>query len=339
MPDTSNIVTIFGGSGFVGKYIARRMAKNGWRVRVAVRRPNEAVFVRPYGTVGQVEPILANVRNEDSVRQAISGASAVINCVGILQQSSKQRFDSVQAEAAGTVARIAAEENVAQLVHLSAIGADNESESLYAQSKARGEKLIREAFPSAVILRPSVIFGDEDGFFNRFAGMAKFGPVMPLVGGDTLFQPVYVDDVAKAASMAAEGKVPAGIYELGGPDVESLSTLVKRMLDEIRKRRLVLNMPFFVGSIMGSTFDFLSLLTAGLFTNTVLTSDQVKLLQHDNVVAPDAKKFSDLGIEPTSMEAVMPEYLYQYRPYGQYAALTESADNLASVRNSRSTAE
>jgi uncharacterized protein YbjT (DUF2867 family) len=217
----SKLVTIFGGSGFVGRYVARRMAKEGWRVRVAVRRPNEAIFVRPYGTVGQVEPILANIRDDDSVRAAIHGADAVVNCVGILAESGKNTFGLVQHHGAARVARMAAEEGVGTLVHVSAIGADEDSESDYANSKALGEAAVLEAFPRAVILRPSIVFGPEDEFFNRFAQMTRFGPILPVVGADTRFQPVYVDDVAKAAVMGVAGQAAPGIYELGGPEVRS----------------------------------------------------------------------------------------------------------------------
>jgi uncharacterized protein YbjT (DUF2867 family) len=193
------LVTIFGGSGFVGRYIARRMAKEGWRVRVAVRRPNEALFVRPYGTPGQVEPVACNIRDDASVRAVIRGADAVVNCVGILNRSGKNTFDAVQAEGAGRIARITASEGVGQMVHISAIGADAQSDSAYSRTKAEGEAAVLAAFPGAVILRPSIIFGTEDGFFNRFAAMSRMGPILPVVGANTRFQPVYVDDVAQAA--------------------------------------------------------------------------------------------------------------------------------------------
>ncbi len=204
------LVTIYGGSGFIGRYIARRMAKAGWRVRVAVRRPNDALFVRPYGVVGQVEPVFCNIRDDASVRSVMRGAHAVVNCVGILAERGKNRFDAVQAEGAGRVARIAAEEGVEQLVQLSAIGADAASDSAYARSKAAGEAAVRAAFPGAIILRPSIVFGQEDQFFNRFAGMARMGPVLPVVGAETRFQPVYVDNVAEAAAKGATGQVAPG---------------------------------------------------------------------------------------------------------------------------------
>lgn len=324
----SKLVTIYGGSGFVGRYIARRMAKEGWRVRVAVRRPNDALFVKPYGTVGQVEPVPCNIRDDASVRAVMKGADAVVNCVGILNGSGKNSFDAVQAEGAARIARIAAEEGVAHLVHISAIGADEASASVYQQTKAAGEKAVLAAFPGAVILRPSIIFGNEDGFFNRFAAMTRFGPVLPVVGAGTKFQPVYVDDVAQAAVKGLTGAAAPGVYELGGPDVATFRDLMKQMVQVIRRRRLVVNVPFFAASIMGGAFDLLQAVTLGLFQNGLITRDQVRNLKSDNVVSPGAKGLADLGITPTAMGAVLPEYLWRYRPSGQYAAIKESAKNL-----------
>ncbi|MEN9408156.1 MAG: hypothetical protein RL216_130 [Pseudomonadota bacterium] len=324
----SKLVTIYGGSGFVGRYIARRMAKEGWRVRVAVRRPNDALFVKPYGVVGQVEPVLCNIRDDASVRAVMKGADAVVNCVGILNRSGKNTFDSVQADGAARIARIAAEEGVATLVHLSAIGADENSPSLYQQTKAAGEKAILAAFPQAVILRPSIIFGNEDGFFNRFAAMARFAPVLPVVGANTRFQPVYVDDVAQAAVKGITGQAAPGIYELGGPDTETFRDLMRQMLTVIHRRRLILNVPFFAASVMGGAFDLLQAVTLGLFQNGMITRDQVRNLKADNVVSPGARTLADLGITPTAMGAVLPEYLWRYRPSGQYAAIKDSAKNL-----------
>jgi len=324
----SKLVTIYGGSGFIGRYIARRMAKEGWRVRVAVRRPNEAIFVRPYGVVGQVEPVLCNIRDDASVRAVMQGADAVVNCVGVLNEVGKNGFDAVQAEGAGRIARIAAELGVGHLVQLSAIGADAESASSYARSKAAGEAAVQEAFPAAVILRPSVVFGSEDQFFNRFAAMSRFGPILPVVGAETKFQPVYVDDVAQAAVKAVLGEAAPGIYELGGPDVHSFRELMQKMLQVVQRRRLIVNIPFFVARIMGGVFDLLQTVTLGLFTNGLITRDQVRNLARDNVVSPRARGLADLGIAPTPIDAVLPEYLWRYRPSGQYAAIKESAKNL-----------
>lgn len=259
----SKLVTIYGGSGFVGRYIVRRMAKLGWRVRVAVRRPNEALFVKPYGAVGQVEPILCNIRDDASVRSAMQGADAVINCVGILAKNGKNTFKAVQAEGGARVARLAAEAGISTLVHVSAIGADMKSESDYQRTKGEGEAAVLKHMPNAVILRPSIVFGPEDEFFNRFAGMTRLGPILPVVGAETKFQPVYVDDVAQAASMAAAGQAAPGIYELGGPDVNTFRELMQEMLKVIRRRRLVVNIPFFAATIMGALFDFANTLSGG----------------------------------------------------------------------------
>ena len=327
----SKLVTIIGGSGFVGRYIARRMAKEGWRVRVAVRRPNEALFVKPYGTPGQVEPVACNIRDDASVRSVLAGADAVVNCVGVLNGVGKNTFDAVQAEGAGRVARIAASLGIARLVQISAIGADAQSDSDYARTKGQGEAAVLAAFPSAVILRPSIIFGTEDQFFNRFAAMTRMGPILPVVGANTRFQPVHVDDVAQAAVRGAIGAAAPGVYELGGPEVDTFRGLMGRMLKVIQRRRVVVNMPFFVARIMGFGFDMIQAVTLGLIENKMITRDQVKNLERDNVVSLGAKGLADLGITPTAMEAVLPEYLWRYRASGQYAAIKDSAKNLKKV--------
>jgi NADH dehydrogenase len=321
----SKLATVYGGSGFVGRYIVRRLAKAGWRVRVAVRRPNEAIFLKPYGVVGQVEPVFCNIRDDASVRAVMEGADAVVNCVGTFDKGGKNNFDAIQHEGAERIARLAAAYGVSRLVHLSAIGADVNSDTLYGTSKGLGEEGILQHFPSATILRPSVVFGPEDEFFNRFAGMSRFGPVLPVIGAGTKFQPVYVDNVAQAAMAGIEGAT--GTFELGGPDVHSFRELMKLMLGVIRRRRLVLNIPFFVGAIMGTSYDILSAVTGGLIKGPV-TRDQVRSLAQDNIVASDAKTLADLGIEPTAMEAVLPSYLWRFRPSGQYDAIKESAKNL-----------
>lgn len=324
----SKLVTIYGGSGFVGRYVAQQMAQQGWRVRVAVRRPNEAIFVRPYGTVGQVEPVLCNIRDDDSVRAVMQGADAVVNCVGILAETGKNKFGLVQHYGAERVARIASELGISRLVQVSAIGADAKASSIYAESKGKGEAAVLAHFPDAVILRPSIIFGPEDGFFNRFAAMSRFGPVLPMVGASTKFQPVFVEDVARAAVMGIVGTAKPGVYELGGPDVTTFRELMQLMLDEIRRRRILINVPFFAASAMGGMLDFAQAFTLGLFRNTVLTRDQVTNLRQDNVVTGETMQFKDLGITPTPMTAVLPAYLYAYRPNGQYDAIKESASGL-----------
>lgn len=324
----SNMVTIYGGSGFVGRYIARRMAAEGWRVRVAVRRPNEAMFVKPYGAVGQVEPILCNIRDDASVSAAMQGADVVINCVGVLNELGKNEFDAVQAEGAERIARLAAENAVPRMVHLSAIGADSEADSEYARTKAQGEAGVLKHMPEAVILRPSVIFGTEDQFFNRFAAMTRMGPFLPLVGAGTKFQPVYVDDVAKAAVQGALGRAEAGIYELGGPEVKTFDALMRQMLDVVHRRRVIIGMPFWAARIMAGVLDIVKFVSFQLFPNHILTRDQVKNLRHDNVVADSARGFADLGIEPATLDSVLPEYLWKYRPSGQYDDIQNSARNL-----------
>ena len=246
----SKLVTIFGGSGFVGRYIVRRLAKEGWRVRVAVRDPNLAGFVKPYGAVGQVEPLFCNIRDDASVRAVTYGADAVINCVGVLDERGRNTFAAVQAQGAGRIARIAAEQGVQRMVHISAIGASDKSNSQYAKTKAAGEAAVLAAFPTAMILRPSIIFGSEDQFFNRFAGMSRLGPVLPVVGAATRFQPVYVDDVAQAAVMGVLGQA-TGLYELGGPEVRTFRELMQQMLAVVQRRRLIVNVPFAVAGLMG----------------------------------------------------------------------------------------
>ncbi|TYB77820.1 complex I NDUFA9 subunit family protein [Maritimibacter fusiformis] len=323
----SKLVTIYGGSGFVGRYIARRMAKAGWRVRVAVRRPNEALFVKTYGVVGQLDPVLCNIRDDASVALAMQGADAVVNCVGTFDKGGKNNFGAVQHEGAERVARLAAAEGISRLVHISAIGADKDSDSLYARSKALGEEAILKHFPNAVILRPSVIFGSEDAFFNRFAAMTRFGPILPVVGASTKFQPVFVDDVAAAAELGVTGQAAPGIYELGGPEVATFRELMHKMLDVIERRRAVVNLPFWLARFFAFWFDLWQSMSGGLI-RAPLTRDQVRNLAHDNVVTEDARGFADLGIDPVAVEAVLPDYLWPFRPSGQYAAIKASARNL-----------
>jgi len=314
---TAPIVTIIGGSGFIGRYIAQAMARTGWRVRVACRRPHEAGFVRPYGVVGQVEPVQCNVRDDASLARVIEGSEAVVYAVGILFESGKNRFEAVQAEGPARAARIAAASGVDRFVLISAIGADAQSPSAYARTKAAGEAGVLEHMPDAAILRPSIVFGTEDGFFNRFAAMARFSPAIPIVGGSTRFQPVWVQDVAEAAAKAAEGKVPGGVYELGGPNVYTFRSLIEFTLRAIRRTRLILDIPFWIGRIQGRVLGFLP--------NPPLTYDQVRLLERDNVVSEGAKGFEAFGIKPEAPEGIVENYLIRYRPEGQYSALIEDS--------------
>lgn len=324
----SKLVTIFGGSGFVGRYIARRMAKQGWRVRVAVRRPNEALFTRTYGAVGQVEPMLCNIRNAASVAAAVQGADAVVNCVGVLTNQGKNKFDAVHAAAVETIAQACAAAGVTRVVHISAIGADLEAQSEYAQTKAKGEAALIAHVPNAVILRPSVIFGPEDQFFNRFAKMARFPGVVPVVGAQTKFQPVYVDDVAAAAEHAILAPSAQGVYELGGPEVASFAELMAKMAKVVHRRPAIVPLPFFVGGLMAFGFSTAQFLTAGLFHNDMLTKDQLLNLRNDNVVSDGARGLADLDVTATSMDVILPQYLWCYRPSGQYADIKNSARDL-----------
>jgi len=296
-------------------------------VRIACRRPNEALFTRAYGNVGQVEPVFCNIRDDASVRAVLAGADAAVNCVGTFDAGGANNFDAVHVEGAGRIARLAAEAGVAALVQISSLSAETGAESDYARSKGEGEAAVLAAFPGAMILRPSIIFGNEDQFFNRFAAMARMGPVLPLVGGKTRFQPVFVEDVAQAAVIGIDGKA-RGIYELGGPDVGTLEFFIREMLGVIQRRRLVLNLPFWVGRIVAGGLTLGSALSLGLVRNGVLTPDQVRQLRHDNVVHPGARGLSDLGITPTNAGAIIPEYLWRFRPSGQYAAIKDSAKNL-----------
>ncbi len=317
MPTTdAPIVAIIGGSGFVGRYIAQAMARAGWRVRVGCRRPHEAHFVRPYGVVGQVEPVQVNIRDDASVARIAEGCHAVVNCVGILFPSGKNSFEAIQAEGAGRVARAAREAGAERVVQLSAIGADPESPATYGRTKAEGERQVLEAVPEAMILRPSIVFGTEDQFFNRFAKMARFSPAIPVVGGATRFQPVWVQDVAEAAARGATGAVDGGIYELGGPNIYTFRELMELMLRVIRRRRAIVDLPIPLAKLQGRML--------GLLPDPPITLDQVRLLERDNVVAEGAKGFPELGIEPEAPEGIIESYLYPYRPYGQYTSLIES---------------
>lgn len=324
----ARLVTIYGGSGFVGRQIARQMAAAGWRVRVAVRRPNQAGVVRTYGAVGQVEPVPCNVRDDLSVTAAMMDADAVINCVGILVREGRNNFDAIHDEAAGRIARISAERGVTHFVQLSAIGADPASDSRYAASKGRGEAAVLAHRPDAVILRPSVIFGPDDKFFNKIGGMMRLGPILPLPGAATELQPVYVEDVARAAMMGAEGTATPGIYELGGPDVMTMREIARMVAVVTDRRRAIVGVPSFLAVLMGWGFDAVQWASGGLVTNRVLTRDQVRQMRRPNRVGTGVMGFAELGIEPSSAAAVVPEYLWRFRPSGQYESIKASARNL-----------
>ncbi len=312
------LVTVFGGSGFLGRYVVRSLAKRGWRVRAAVRRPDLAGGLMPYGAVGQVQAVQANLRPEFrwSVDRAIEGADAVVNLVGILSTWGKQTFEAVQAEGAASVAEAAKAAGITDLVHVSAIGANAASRSHYAQSKAAGEAAVLAAVPSAVILRPSVVFGQDDNFFNKFASMAAMSPVLPLVGGGkTLFQPVYVVDVAEAIANAVEGgATPGATYELGGPEVLSFKEILERVLAATGRKRLLLPLPFALAKLQAKILQ--------LLPNPLLTEDQVELLKSDVTVSDAAiaagRTLAGLGITPHAVEAILPSYLWRFREHGQF---------------------
>jgi uncharacterized protein YbjT (DUF2867 family) len=309
------LVTVFGGSGFLGRHVVRALAKRDYRIRVAVRRPELAGHLQPLGRVGQIHAVQANLRFPASVEAAMRDSHAAINLVGILTEGGAQRFDAVQAQGAGAVARAAGAVG-ALMVHVSAIGADENSPSRYARSKAAGEKAVLGAIPSAVIFRPSLVFGPEDLFTNRFAALARMSPVLPLVGGDTRMQPVYVGDVATAVADALDGKAKAGsTYELGGPEVLTMREIMQIILATIERKRMLLPVPFGIAKLQALLLQF----APGLLK---LTPDQVQLLRADNVVSDAAKgaglTLEGLGIASDSLEAIVPQYLWRFRATGQF---------------------
>lgn len=308
---TTNLVTVFGGSGFLGRHTVRALARAGWRIKVATRHPNRGFFLRPLGSVGQIDFVKCDVADAESVARAMAGSNAVVNLTGILFEKG-QTFEDVQAEGAANIAQVAAAAGVGALVHVSAIGADTESDAQYAVTKAQGEQAVREAFPNAVILRPSLIFGPEDGFFNKFAALARLLPALPLIGGGkTRFQPVFVGDVAQAI-LAAIARQDGRTYELGGPTIYTFKELMQLILRETGRKRALVPVPFGIAAFKAM---FLQILP-----NPLLTLDQVRLLRHDNAVSATAAGLSDLGITPTSAEAVVPSYLWRYRAKGEYAS-------------------
>jgi len=310
------LVTVFGGSGFLGRYVVRALAKRDYRIRVAVRRPELAGHLQPVGRVGQIHAVQANLRYPASVAAAMRDSEVAINLVGILTESGRQTFDAVQGTGAETIAKAAAAVS-ARMVHVSAIGADAESASGYARAKAAGEQAVLAAVPGASILRPSVVFGPEDDFTNRFAGLAKVSPFLPLIGGGTTrLQPVYVGDVAQAVADAVEGKTkPGAIYELGGPEILTMREIMEFILEVTERKRLLLPLPFGLAKLQASLLQF----APGALK---LTPDQVELLQSDNVVSDAAKAagltLQGLGITPDSLEAIAPQYLWRFRAAGQF---------------------
>jgi NADH dehydrogenase len=315
------LVTVFGGSGFIGRNTVRALAKAGWRIRVAVRKPHLANYLPPMGTVGQIQLVKCNVHDNDQIVAALKGASAAVNLTGILSQRGHQNFESIHVEAARAIAEAAHNAGVGTLVHMSAIGADVDSKSTYAETKGEGERAVREAFPEAAILRPSLVFGAEDKFFNKFASLARFLPMLPLIGGGhTKFQPVFVGNVAAAILRCVEDTATRGkTYELGGPKTYSFKELMQIILREIGRKRLLMPIPFFVARIKAF---FLQMPAMVLPIDPLLTMDQVTLLKSDNVVSEGAASLNDLGIAPESLEKVLPTYLWRFRAKGQFEGTT-----------------
>ncbi|MBA3449402.1 MAG: complex I NDUFA9 subunit family protein [Pseudaminobacter sp.] len=318
---TPKLVTVFGGSGFLGRHVVRALARRGYRIRVACRRPALAGHLQPLGNVGQIHAVQANLGVRWSVDRAVQDADHVVNLVGILFEGRRQKFSTVQDSGARAVAE-AARAVGAGLTHVSALGADAGSRSLYAQTKARGERGVLETISDAVIYRPSIVFGPEDGFFNRFANMARYSPILPLIGGGvTKFQPVYVGDVAEAIALSVDGAVKGGlVYELGGPRVQSFKECLEEMLRVIGRDRLLVPMPWWLASLNANIL--------GLLPNPLLTSDQVILLKADNIVSAaaedDGRTLQGLGIQPRSTAAILPTYLWRFRPAGQFSRKTQS---------------
>ena len=307
-----SVVTIFGGSGFIGRYVVERLARQGWTVRVGVRNPAEAAFLKPLGDVGQITPLRSPLQDDATVRALVEGADAVINLVGLLFEKGRQTFEAVHVDGARRIAEAAAAAGARRMVQMSAIGADPRSPADYARTKAAGEEAVRAAFPGAAVVRPSIVFGPEDGFFNLFAGLARLSPILPLVGGGkTRFQPVYVGDVADAVALCATDPATAGkTYELGGPEIFSFKELLEIMLREIGRRRLLLPLPFWAATVQASVLQ--------LAPTPLLTPDQVRLLKSDNVVGTGALTLDDLGIQPTALGVVLPTYLDRYRRHGRF---------------------
>lgn len=305
-------VAVIGASGFIGRYVVKRLAARGAIIAAIVRNVERAKFLQPMGDVGQIARFGANILDDARLAAAIAGADAVVNLAGILHESGKQRFAAIHATAPGRLGTLAKAAGVRHLVHMSAIGADAESSSAYARTKAEGERAVRASFPDAVILRPSVVFGPEDDFFNRFAALAQFSPVLPLIGGGkTRFQPVYVEDVADAVMAALDAAGVAGrTYELGGPRIYTFKALMELVLAETRRKRLLMPLPWTLASLQAAFLEWLP--------TPPLTRDQVKLLRRDNIVGPAARTLADLGITPTAVEGIIPAYLDRYRRGGWF---------------------
>jgi uncharacterized protein YbjT (DUF2867 family) len=310
-PNT-RLVTVFGGSGFLGRNVVRALAKDGWRIRVAVRRPERANFLMPAGRVGQIQIVKCNVRDDAAVREALKHANSAINLVGIIAQTGRQRFQALHVDAAERVARLAREAGISRLLHVSALGASKDAPSRYFQTCAEGQARVREGFPGAIIVRPSLLFGPDDDFFNKFAWLARMLPVLPLIGGGhTRFQPVFVGDVAQAIARLIDDPAAAGKdYEFGGPEILTFKQLLQLILKETHRKRLLLPIPFFIARIQGAILQFLPM--------KLLTLDQVRMLETDCSVRSKLPGLKELGIVPTAIEAIVPSYLWRFRKAGEF---------------------
>lgn len=324
---SDRIVTVFGGSGFVGRHLVKALAQRGWRIRVASRRPDLAFHLQPSGKVGQIHAIQANIRYPASIAAALRGSDAVINLVGILAPSGQQSFDAVQAQGAKFVAEAAAQAGIENFVQMSAIGADDQSHSVYARTKRLGESYVQAALPNAKIARASVIFGPEDQFFNRFAALARISPILPLIGGGkTLFEPVYVADVAEGLARLIEGQGKAGqIYEFGGPEILSFKQILEMICKMTGRSRAMVTIPFSAAHYLALATEIAHAISLGLLPSMFhMTRDQIELLKHDNLVSPKALEqkltLAGLGIKAQSCESIVPSYLYRFRKTGQFEA-------------------
>ena len=327
MAANPGLVTVFGASGFLGRYVIRALTARGWRVRAAVRNPHTSHELKVMGDVGQVQLMQANVRFPQSVIRAVDGADAVINLVGALFETGRQTFDALHVGAPDIIGEACAAAGIDNLAHVSAIGADTNSESEYARTKAEGEDILREHVASADILRPSILFGTEDEFFNRFAGLTAFAPALPLLGGGrTKLQPVFVEDVANAVAISVTRGTSGQTFELGGPRSYRFKALMEFILDTIGKKRLLAPVPWFAANIMGFCGEISGALP---FIKPFLTRDQVKSLKTDNVVAENAAGFEAFDIRPETIEAIVPTYLAKYRKYGQFYEKRQMADDAA----------
>lgn len=306
-----NLVTVFGGSGFLGRYVVRQLASKGFFVRVIVRNPNEALFLKVYGRVGQIQLIGGDIKEEKKIQEYIKGSKCIINCVATFFETRSQSFNVLHVNAAKNLANIARKEKVNQFIHISSLGASTKSSSQLLKSKGAGEEAVLQHFPDANIIRPSLIFGTEDTFFNRFAKLSSISPFIPVVGSETKFQPVYVDDVASAISLLVETGQQKRYLELGGDETYTFKELISMLLNEIKRKRIILKLPFSLAKVMAATNDFFRLILGDLVP-AFLTLAQVKSLENDNLVGTKSDKFSDFGIVPNKLEIVLPKIVGRF---------------------------